>query len=58
MLAVANNNLTQNNLGSKKTRGDVEITLQACKICGEIGHTFKGCRKQCSYCDMNHPDGE
>jgi hypothetical protein len=38
MLAVADNNLSQNNPGSKEPRGEVEITLLACKICGEIGH--------------------
>jgi hypothetical protein len=31
MLAVADNNLSQNNLGSKEPRDDAEITLQACK---------------------------
>jgi hypothetical protein len=39
ILASTNNNLPPNNLGSKEPRGDAEITLQACKICGEIGHT-------------------
>jgi hypothetical protein len=34
MLAVAGNNLPQNNLGSKEPRGDAEITLRACKNCG------------------------
>jgi hypothetical protein len=43
ILASTNNNLPQNNLGNKESRDDVEITLQACKICGEIGHTSKGC---------------
>jgi hypothetical protein len=36
MLAVADNNLSQNNLGSKKPRGEAEITLLAYKIYGEI----------------------
>jgi hypothetical protein len=58
ILASTNNNLSQNNLGSKKPTGDAEITLQACKICGEIGLTFKKCHEQCPYCDMSHPIGE
>jgi hypothetical protein len=35
-LASTNKNLLQNNHGSKKPKDSVEITLQACKICGEI----------------------
>jgi hypothetical protein len=58
MLAVANNNLPRNKLGSKEPRDNAEITLQACKNCGEIGHLSKECREQCPYCDMNHPVGE
>jgi hypothetical protein len=41
LMASSNNNLSQNNLGSKKPRGDAEITLHAYKICGKIGQTFK-----------------
>jgi division protein CdvB (Snf7/Vps24/ESCRT-III family) len=41
IMANTNNNLAQNNFGSKEPRGDAEITLLACKICGEIGHMFK-----------------
>jgi hypothetical protein len=58
MLAVADNNPPQNNLGSKEPRGEAEITLLACKICGEIGHTSNGCCEQCPYCNMSHPVGE
>jgi hypothetical protein len=50
--------MPQNNLGSKETRGDAEITLLACKICGEIGDTSKECHEQCPYYDTNHPVGE
>jgi hypothetical protein len=55
IMASTNNNLPQNDLGSQELRDNAEITLQAYKICGEIGHTSKGCREQCSYCDTNHP---
>jgi hypothetical protein len=58
MLAVADNNLSQNNLGSKEPRGEAEITLLACKTCGEIGHMSKGCCEQCPHCDTSHPVGE
>jgi hypothetical protein len=58
MLAVTDNNLSQNNLGSKEPRGEPEITLLTYKICGEIGHTSKGCCEQCPYCDTSHPVGE
>jgi hypothetical protein len=45
IVASANNSLPQNNHSGKTTRGDVEITLQACKRCGEIGHTSKDYHK-------------
>jgi hypothetical protein len=47
ILASTNNNLPQNNLGSKEPRCDAEITLLACRICGEIVHTSKECHEQC-----------
>jgi hypothetical protein len=58
MVASTNNSLPQNDHGGKEPRGDVEMTLQACKRCGEIGHTFKECHEQCPYCDASHPIGE
>jgi hypothetical protein len=39
-MARTNNNPPQNDHGGKKPRGDAEMALQACKICGEIGHTL------------------
>jgi hypothetical protein len=56
LMASGNNNLSQNNLGSKEPRGDAEITLHACKICGKIGQTFKEFCEQCPYCDTSHPN--
>jgi hypothetical protein len=58
ILASISNNLPQNNLGTKEPRGEAEITLLACKIHGEIGHTSKGCCEQCPYCDTSHLVGE
>jgi hypothetical protein len=45
-LANTNNNLPRKDNGGKDIRGDVEVTLQACKRCGEIGHTSKECHEQ------------
>jgi hypothetical protein len=57
-LANTNNNLPRKDNGGKETRGDVEMTLQACKRCGEIGHASKECHEQCPYCVTSHPVGE
>jgi hypothetical protein len=45
ILASTNNSQPQNDHGGKEPRGDVEMTLQACKRCGEIGHASKGYRE-------------
>jgi hypothetical protein len=58
IVTSTNNSLPQNDHGGKTTTVDVEMTLQAYKRCGEIGHTSKECREQCPYCDMSHPIGE
>jgi hypothetical protein len=58
ILASINNNLPQNNLGSKKPRGKAKIALLTYKICGEVGHMTKGCCEQCPYCDTSHLVGE
>jgi hypothetical protein len=54
-LANANKNLPRKGHGDKESRGDVKMTLRACKRCGEIGHTSKECQEQCPYCDTSHP---
>jgi rubrerythrin len=58
MMTSTSNILPQKDHGGKEPRGDVEMTLQACKRCGEIGHTSKDCHEQCPYCDTSHPIGE
>jgi hypothetical protein len=58
IMASTNNSLPQNDHGGKEPRGDTEMTLRACKICGEIGHTSKECHEQCQNCDTSHPGGE
>jgi hypothetical protein len=55
ILANSNNNLPQSDHGGKKPRGDAKMTLQACKVCREIGHTSKQCHEQCPYCDTSYP---
>jgi hypothetical protein len=49
IMANTNNNLPQSDHGGKEPRDDAEMTLRACKICGEIGHTTKECQEQCPY---------
>jgi hypothetical protein len=58
ILARINSNLPQNNFGSKEPRDGAEITLQACKICGEIGHLSEECQQQCQHCNTSHPTKE
>jgi hypothetical protein len=58
LASINNNNLSQNNLGSKETRDGAEITLQACKICEEIGHLSEECQEQCQHCNTSHPTRE
>jgi hypothetical protein len=58
IVTSTNNSLPPNDHGGKTIRGDVEMTLQACKRCGEIGHTSKDYHEQCPYCDTSHPIGE
>jgi hypothetical protein len=41
IVASTNNTLPQSDHGGKEPRYDVEMTLRACKVCGEIGHTLR-----------------
>ena len=38
-----------------KTQEDVVIKTIACKVCGDIGHTYNEHLDQCPYCDVSHP---
>jgi hypothetical protein len=58
ILASINNNLPQNNLGSKEPRDEAKIMLLACKICREIGHLSEECQEQCHQCSTSHPTRE
>jgi hypothetical protein len=58
ILASINNNLPQNNLGSKEPRDEAKIALLACKICREIGHLPKECWEQCHHCNTSLPTRE
>jgi hypothetical protein len=58
ILASINNNLPQNNLGSKEPRDEAKITLLACKNCGEIGHLPKECQEQFHHCNTIYPTRE
>jgi hypothetical protein len=58
IVASTNNSLPQDDHDGKPAKVDVDMTLQACKRCGEIGHTSKDYHEQCPYCDTSHPIGE
>jgi hypothetical protein len=58
IMANTNNSLPQSDHGGKEPRDDVEMTLRAYKVCGEIGHTSKDCHEQCPNYDTSHPIGE
>jgi hypothetical protein len=54
-MTSTSNDLPQNDHDVKKPRDGVEMTLQACKNCGETGHASEECHEQCPYCDTSHP---
>jgi hypothetical protein len=58
ILASTNDNLPRKDYSGKEIRSEVEMTLRACKRCGEIGCTSKECLEKCPYCVTSHPVGE
>jgi hypothetical protein len=58
ILASTNNNLPQNDLGSKEPRDEAKITFLAYKIYGVIGHLSEECYEQCHHCNTCHPTRE
>jgi hypothetical protein len=58
LVTSTNNSLPQDEYGEKPTQVNAEMTQQACKRCGEIGHASKDCREECPCCVMSHPVGE
>jgi hypothetical protein len=58
MVSSTNNHLPQDENGEKPTKVDTEIINQACKRCGEVGHTSKDYHEKCPYCVLSHPVDE
>jgi hypothetical protein len=55
MVARTNNSLPQDEHSGKLTQVNAEMMQQACKRCGEIGHTSKDCHEEWPHCDPNYP---
>jgi hypothetical protein len=55
MVTSAYNGLPQDEHSGKPTQVDAKMTQQACKRCGEIGHTSKDCHGECPHCDTSCP---
>jgi hypothetical protein len=49
-----NNNTPQRDYGCKESKGKVMATTVACKVCGDVGHTYKEHLDQCPNCDGDH----
>jgi hypothetical protein len=58
IVSSTNSSLPQDDLDGKPAKVDVEVTQQACKGCGEIGHAPKDYHEECPYCVISHPVGE
>jgi hypothetical protein len=58
MVANTNNSLPQDEHSGKLTQVDAEAIQQACKKCGEIGHTSKDCHGEYPHCDTSYPTGD
>jgi hypothetical protein len=54
-VASTYNNLPQGEHSGKPTPVDAEMTQQACKRCGEIGHPSKDCHGEWPHHDPNYP---
>jgi hypothetical protein len=55
MVASTNNSLPQDEHGERPTKIDTEVMWQACKRCGEVGHTSKDCHGEYPHRDTSHP---
>jgi cellular nucleic acid-binding protein len=55
MVASNHNSLPQEEHGGKRTQVNAEMIQQACKRCGEIGHTSKDCHEEWPHCDPSYP---
>jgi hypothetical protein len=55
MVASTHNSLPQDERSGKLTPVNTEVIQQACKRCGEIGHTSKDCHEEWPHCDPSYP---
>jgi hypothetical protein len=55
---MLDNNPPQTDYGWKESRGNVVATTVACKVCGDIVHTYKEHPNQCPNCDVDHSTEE
>jgi hypothetical protein len=58
MMASTNNSLPREERSGKLTQVDAEAIQQACKRCGEIGHTSKDCHGEYPHYDTSYSIGD